>query len=129
MTIQMLFNPNILEFWQVMMGMKRESTKLYENSSSDNDPVPQLSGGLRNQWQSSLLRQHLGSRIFSPPPTQGTFDKLAVPKGFVGTFQHLFEYLLNEYGTIAIGLYRCVSSSSHFKLPIGIQLPIDLRVM
>ena len=38
----------------------------------------------------------------------GSFDILEIPQEFRGTFGELFQYLLTCYGTIAIGLFRCV---------------------
>jgi hypothetical protein len=107
MTIQMLFNPNILEFWQVMMGMKRESSVGLEPKSERESVQKETNEAsresLRHQWRNK--RQH-PSKVVGRP-TQGVFDKLSIPLGFEGkTFRELFHYLLNRYGTIAIGLYR-----------------------
>lgn len=118
MTIQMLFNPNILEFWQVMMGMQRDSSigleSKYEMQSVQKDATESQQRSLRHQWRKK--RQH-PSKV-SGPPTQGVFDKLSIPLGFEGkTFQELFNYLLNRYGTVAIGLYRYRSPFPSSLLP------------
>ena len=60
----MLYNPNILEFWQVLMGKRRLSNLRKERrdkSSTDSKP----------------------SRVLE----QGVFDELLVPRGFKGNFR------------------------------------------
>ena len=106
MTIQMLFNPNILEFWQVLMGMQRDS--FVSQSPSPVAATDSISSqSLRSQFITNARRQHPDSIVINKRPTQGKFDKLAIPLGFEGkTFKELFTYLLNKYGTIALGLYR-----------------------
>ena len=37
---------------------------------------------------------------------QGSFDKLAVPETFQGTYRELFEVLLVTFGAVAIALNR-----------------------
>lgn len=124
MTIQMLFNPNILEFWQVLMGMRRESSTILESQSSEEQKNGQ---SVRSQWRSGA-RQHPDSVHTAKRPTQGRFDKLSIPLGFEGkTFKHLFEFLLNKYGTIALGLYRFVYLSFyHFKINFFITIILKL---
>lgn len=76
----MLYNPNLLEFWQIAMGMKKEE----------------------DLW----MRQNGGSSSENDPFQSGSFDILEIPKEFHGTFGELFQYLLICYGTITIGLFR-----------------------
>jgi hypothetical protein len=104
MTIQMLFNPNILEFWQVIMGMRRGSAVAHEAQVEEKKQPEDGRGSLRLAWTKSQ-RRHPSKA--SSLPKQGVFDKLDIPLGFEGkTFRELFSYLLNRHGTIAIGLYR-----------------------
>jgi hypothetical protein len=104
MTIQMLFNPNILEFWQVMMGMKRESSIALEARGVRKEEDEARESFRKLVWRNA--QRHHPSKV-TGRPTQGMFDKLSIPLGFEGkTFRELFNYLLNRYGTIAIGLYR-----------------------
>jgi hypothetical protein len=79
LTVQLLFNPNIVEFWQVAMGMKRYDD-LYPETSDASDVLESLQSGC--------------------------FDELEIPMEFQGTFGELFQYLLTCYGSIAIGLFR-----------------------
>jgi hypothetical protein len=113
MTIQMLFNPNILEFWQVMMGMRRESAVAHEARAEEKKPPEDGRESLRKMVWRNAQRRH-PSKVVGRP-TQGVFDKLEIPLGFEGkTFHELFSYLLNRHGTIAIGLYRSPHSAYHF---------------
>ena len=58
--LKMLFNPNILEFWQVLMGSIRSSGR-------------------------SRLEE--GAEDESGIQEQGLFDELLVPEGFKGTYR------------------------------------------
>jgi hypothetical protein len=111
MTIQMLFNPNILEFWQVMMGMRRESAVAHEARAEEKITPEDGIESLRQTWKGQ--RRHPPTAPMQPK--QGVFEKLEIPLGFEGkTFRELFSYLLNRHGTIAIGLYRSPHSAYHF---------------
>lgn len=76
LTVSMLYNPHLLEFWQVMMGMQK-STK------------------------NSMM-----SGMFDDIVQQGGIDILEIPANFSGNFGRLFEILLASFGTVAIALYR-----------------------
>jgi hypothetical protein len=112
----------------VMMGMRRESAAALEsNSESVEKAQPEATleakESLRHQWRKR--RQH-PSKVMGPP-TQGVFDKLSIPLGFEGkTFRELFNYLLNRYGTVAIGLYRYRTPS---KITLFILLLSDLSLL
>ena len=109
MTVQMLFNPNILEFWQVMMGMKRESAVAHEAQSEEKSTEGGRESLRKIVWHHAQRRHP--SKVVSRP-IQGVFDKLAIPAGFHGKpFSELFGFLLNRYGTVAIGLYSVFSRS------------------
>jgi hypothetical protein len=117
MTIQMLFNPNILEFWQVIMGMRRGSAVAHEAQVEKNKQPEDGRESLRMMVWRNALRRHPSKA--SSLPKQGVFDKLDIPLGFEGkTFRELFSYLLNRHGTIAIGLYRSCPAS----LPLSLHL-------
>lgn len=128
MTVQMLFNPNILEFWQVMMGMRRESVATLEASEENrNSNESESKESLRQLWQKT--QRHHPSKVIGRP-TQGMFDKLAIPSAFEGkTFRELFGYLLNRYGTVALGLYRSNILFLPFLFFPEIQLLHGLLVM
>lgn len=81
----MLYNPNLLEFWQVAMGMKKENDS--------------WGGGSNISVLNSTSSEH-------DPYQSGHFDVLEIPQEFHGTFGELFQYLLICYGTITIGLFR-----------------------
>lgn len=72
----MLYNPNILEFWQVLMGKRRLSNLRKERrDKNSNDSKP--------------------GRVLE----QGMFDELLVPHGFKGDFRgivNIFSFLDDE---------------------------------
>ena len=90
LTMDLLFNPNSVEFWQTLTGA---------------DGVATYTETITEDVQESLGGSGVVDGVVMPP--QGKLDKLAIPSSFTGrTFGDLFCTLLLSYGTVAIALYR-----------------------
>jgi hypothetical protein len=107
-----------------MMGMRRESAAALESKTFRKEEDEAREAYRKLVWRNA--QRHHPSKA-SGPPTQGVFDKLSIPLGFEGkTFRELFNYLLNRYGTVAIGLYRYRTPS---KINLFILLLSDLSLL